>query len=216
MVYDMKNELIFLLHGLYMNPLLMLRFSRKLKKEGYIVKNLYYNSIKINKKKLFGRINKNIEKHSHKKIHFVGYSLGGLIIRHYLDEHSPQNLGNVVTIGTPHKTASIAKRVEKLKLGFIFGNSKAHGLTEPLKHKKWTFNNKLGVISGTLALGARFILFPEEKNIVSDGFVTLDESKLEGSTDEIEFKMNHLSLAYSLPVMKATINFLRSGHFNNT
>jgi hypothetical protein len=211
----MKNELIFLLHGIYMHPMLMLKFSRELEKSGYIVKNIYYNSTNINKEIIFSIINEEIKTHPSKKIHFIGYSLGGLIIRHYLDEHIPKNLGNVVTIGTPHQTSSTAKRVEKLKFGFILGNSKTHGLIEPLKNEKWILKNKLGVISGTSDLGARTILFPEEKNIISDGFVTLDESKLDGAADEIEFPLNHLSLIYSLKVMAYTIKFLKYGSFHN-
>jgi hypothetical protein len=214
-VYKMKNELIFLLHGIYMHPMLMTKFSRELENSGYIVKNIYYNSTNINKETIFDIINEEIKIHSSKKIHFVGYSLGGLIIRHYLNEYVPKNLGNVVTIGTPHQTSSTAKRVERLKFGFILGNSKKNGLIEPLKNDKWILKNKLGVISGTRDLGARTILFPEEKNIISDGFVTLDESKLEGAADEIEFHLNHLSLIYSLKVMAYTIKFLKYGHFHN-
>lgn len=210
----MNKELVFLLHGLYMNPLVMSRFSRLLRAQGYIVENIDYNSINIDTKFLFNKINKLIKKNNPDKTHFIGHSLGGLLVRQYLYDNSCDKIGRVITIGTPHQTASIAKRIEELNIGFILGNSKRHGLIRPLDDKKWEFTQELGTISGTKSLGARSILFPKEKDIITDGTITLEESRIEGSKDRIEFNTNHTGLIYSRPVINASIRFLKNGYFN--
>lgn len=209
----MKKELVFLLHGLFMNSFIMTRFARHLRKEGYIVSVIDYNSINIDTQLIFDTINKEIAINTPSKVHFIGHSLGGLMIREYLSKNELSIPGRVVTLGTPHNTASIASKLKDLKLDFVLGNSKNHGLIKPLDHDEWAFNQELGTISGTKPIGARQIFFPFEKQISTDGTVTLEESKIDGASDDIEVDINHTALVYSRDVMNHAITFLKDGKF---
>ncbi|MDR3302956.1 MAG: alpha/beta fold hydrolase, partial [Treponema sp.] len=42
------------------------------------------------------------------KVNFVGHSMGGLIIRKYIQEYKPDNIGRCVFIATPHLGSEIA------------------------------------------------------------------------------------------------------------
>jgi pimeloyl-ACP methyl ester carboxylesterase len=210
----MKRELVVLLHGLYMNTVIMTRFSRYLKKEGYLVSIIGYNSVNININKLFDDINNEIELHNPSHVHFIGHSLGGLLIREYLANNETNKPGRVITLGTPHQTASIAKRLQSLNLDFLLGNSKKHGLIRPMDDPSWEFKQELGTISGTRHIGVRSVFFPYEKDTITDGTVTLEESKLNGSTDTINIDVNHTALVYSRSVINFTVLFLRNGNFN--
>lgn len=209
----MNRELVFLLHGLYMNSFIMTRFARHLKKECYLVSIIDYNSVNIDIYSLFDKINNEIEKHQPSKVHFIGHSLGGLMIREYLSKNDLNLPGRVVTLGTPHQTASIANKLKELNLDFVLGNAKDYGLIKPLDHNKWEFEHELGTISGTKALGVRQVFFPSEDDIQTDGTVTLLESKLDGSIDDIELDVNHTALVYSRDVMNHAISFLKEGKF---
>ena len=44
-------------------------------------------------------------------VHFVGYSMGGLIIRAYLQKYRPQHLGRVVMLGTPNQGSEVADAI---------------------------------------------------------------------------------------------------------
>jgi pimeloyl-ACP methyl ester carboxylesterase len=49
-----------------------------------------------------------IDTNIYTKIHFVGHSMGGLIIRYYLSKHKVPKLGRCVFIGTPNKGTRLA------------------------------------------------------------------------------------------------------------
>ncbi len=49
-----------------------------------------------------------IDTTSYTKIHFVGHSMGGLIIRYYLSKHQVPKLGRCVFIGTPNQGTRLA------------------------------------------------------------------------------------------------------------
>ena len=76
------------------------------------------------KKQLLG-----IDTNSYTKIHFVGHSMGGLIIRYYLSKHKVPKLGRCVFIGTPNKGTRLADIGLKVPLAAnVLKPIKAHKL----------------------------------------------------------------------------------------
>ncbi|AVF61439.1 MULTISPECIES: cobinamide adenolsyltransferase [Vibrio] len=201
---------IIILHGLYMHGLVMQPLSQKLRKLGYETQVLSYNTVAIDESSLFDSIDHSLNPLTTNVL--VGHSLGGLMIKRYLANRKPTTslISHVVAIGSPLKGASIVGRIQDLGLGAILGNSPHHGLN---KHDDaWAFPQKLGSIAGTMPIGARPLLIRND-NTMSDGTVTVEETRLEGMQDHIEVKQTHTSLIYNTFVPLQIDHFIRTDYF---
>lgn len=201
---------IIILHGLYMHGLAMQPLSQKLRSYGYETQTISYNSVSIDEHKVFNAIDQALS--SHQPNVLVGHSLGGLIIKHYLASRQPdsQTISHVVAVGSPLRGASIVSRIQDLGMGAMLGNAAEFGLQE--HDDVWRFPQKLGSIAGTLAVGARALLMMGNKTL-SDGTVTVDETKIEGMTDHIEMRSAHTSMIYTSFVPRQIDHFVRTHHF---
>ncbi|HHC7246784.1 TPA: triacylglycerol lipase [Vibrio parahaemolyticus] len=201
---------IIILHGLYMHGLVMQPLSQKLRKLGYETQVLSYNTVAIDESSLFDSIDHSLNPLTANVL--VGHSLGGLMIKRYLANRKPTTslISHVVAIGSPLKGASIVGRIQDLGLGAILGNSPHHGLN---KHDDaWAFPQKLGSIAGTVPIGARPLLIRND-NTMSDGTVTVEETRLDGMQDNIEVKQTHTSLIYNTFVPQQIDHFIRTDYF---
>ncbi|MEZ8102658.1 esterase/lipase family protein [Vibrio bivalvicida] len=201
---------IIILHGLYMHGMVMQPLSHKLREFGYRTKILSYNSVAIDEQQVFSAIDSALSDAMPNIL--VGHSLGGLIIKHYLQSRQPSEnvVSHVVTIGSPMQGASIVTRIQELGMSAILGNSPSFGLAQ--HEGDWSFPQKLGCIAGTLPLGARALLLMDSK-MVSDGTVTVEETKIEGMTDHTEIKSSHTSLIYSSIVPGQVHHFVQNSCF---
>ncbi|HGS5637385.1 TPA: triacylglycerol lipase [Vibrio parahaemolyticus] len=201
---------IIILHGLYMHGLVMQPLSQKLRKLGYETQVLSYNTVAIDESSLFDSIDHSLNPLTANVL--VGHSLGGLMIKRYLANRKPTTslISHVVAIGSPLKGASIVGRIQDLGLGAILGNSPHHRLN---KHDDaWAFPQKLGSIAGTVPIGARPLLIRND-NTMSDGTVTVEETRLDGMQDHIEVKQTHTSLIYNTFVPQQIDHFIRTDYF---
>ncbi|MGR5415621.1 triacylglycerol lipase [Vibrio diabolicus] len=201
---------IIILHGLYMHGLVMLPLSQKLRKLGYETQVLSYNTVAIDESSLFDSIDHSLNPLTANVL--VGHSLGGLMIKRYLANRKPSTslISHVVAIGSPLKGASIVGRIQDLGLGAILGNSPHHGLNR--HDDAWAFPQKLGSIAGTMPIGARPLLIRND-NTMSDGTVTVEETRLDGMQDHIEVKQTHTSLIYNTFVPQQIDHFIRTDYF---
>ncbi|EGQ7778620.1 TPA: triacylglycerol lipase [Vibrio parahaemolyticus] len=201
---------IIILHGLYMHGLVMQPLSQKLRKLGYETQVISYNTVAIDESSLFDSIDHSLNLLTANVL--VGHSLGGLMIKRYLANRKPTTslISHVIAIGSPLKGASIVGRIQDLGLGAILGNSPHHGLN---KHDDaWAFPQKLGSIAGTVPIGARPLLIRND-NTMSDGTVTVEETRLDGMQDHIEVKQTHTSLIYNTFVPQQIDHFIRTDYF---
>lgn len=201
---------IIILHGLYMHGMVMQPLGHRLREFGYRTKVISYNSVAINQEQVFETIDKALSPDITNVL--VGHSLGGLIIKHYLQSRQPSHahVSHVVTIGSPMQGASIVTRIQELGISAILGNSPSFGLEQ--HESDWQLPQKLGCIAGTLPLGARSLLMMDNK-MMSDGTVTVDETKIAGMTDHIEIRSSHTSLIYSSLVPQHIHHFISNDVF---
>jgi len=204
---------IIILHGLYMHGLVMQPLSHKLRKLGYQTQVITYNTLAIEKQRVFQKIDHALSSDCTNVL--VGHSLGGLIIKGYLAAKQPnlETVSHVITIGTPIKGASIVHRIRELGIDAILGNSPEHGLN--IHEDRWGFSQKLGCIAGTLSVGARALLMMDN-SILSDGTVTVEETMIDGMTDHIQTPSTHTSLIYNSFVPQQIDHFIRHHNFNCT
>ena len=147
--------------------------------------------------------------------HFVGHSLGGLLIMETLRRYPELAAGRVVLLGTPARGSYAGRRVARYRLGrWMFGHSAEYW---PERHPdsgraaRWTRPEALGVIAGSLplGLGRMFGRLPG----VNDGAVCLEETTVEGMTARAVLPVGHSAMLISARVAAKVAEFLSGGNF---
>lgn len=209
-----KKDFVYVLHGLAQGKWSMKLLALRLEKAGFVVERIGYKSINSTPEDIIqditDQINASLPDTSY-TVHFVGHSLGGLMVRAYLDSNHIANLGRVVLIGTPnHGTPIVDKYRDSWWMKLLGSMPRALGTDEN------SFPNSIscpyypvGIIAGTMKTEINEGMIPGK----DDGIVPLESTKLDQMTDMIIIKTNHLFLPKSIPVAEQTIEFLRNGHF---
>lgn len=142
--------------------------------------------------------------------HFVGHSLGGLLVMEVLARHAQIAAGRVVLLGTPARGSHAGRRVARFRLGrSIFGHSADRWRAAPAA--RWTRPEALGVIAGSvpLGLGRLFGRLPG----VNDGAVCLEETAVEGMAERVVLPVGHSGMLVSARVAAQVAAFLSDGSF---
>jgi pimeloyl-ACP methyl ester carboxylesterase len=151
-------------------------------------------------------------------IHFVGHSLGNIIVRRYLGERlradndaSLPAIGRMVMIAPPNQGAEIARRLARWGLKLVLGKP----FTELGTGWK-DFVAKLGVPSefGIIAGGrGRDSGYNPLLTGDDDLIVSVAETRLEGATDYLVLPAMHAFIMNHPEVQRQTAYFLRNGKF---
>jgi pimeloyl-ACP methyl ester carboxylesterase len=145
------------------------------------------------------------------RLHFVGYSLGGVVAVTMLAGHVEPRLGRVVCLGSPLAGSRTASRLQRTPLGRqIVGRSLGEHLLRG-GIARWNGGADLGIIAGTRSLGiGRLVGGFGEPN---DGTVMVSETKLPGATAHLCLPVTHTQMLFDRSVAEQTIHFLRHGSF---
>jgi pimeloyl-ACP methyl ester carboxylesterase len=142
--------------------------------------------------------------------HFVGHSMGGLVVLEALERHRALPVGRVVLIGPAVRGNFAGRRLARHRLGRW-----ALGASAPLwsEHRiaRWTRPEPLGVIAGTLplGLGRMFGALPGP----NDGVVRLEETEVEGMRARTVVRVGHSAMLVSGRVAAELVSFLRHARF---
>lgn len=194
------------IHGLFMNGMEMLKLRKHFEKAGYDVHQFHYASTRAETDEIILSLNRLVQSLGSQTINFVCHSMGGLIIRHYIEKYHPDNCGRIITIGTPHKGSEVARAVRMTVLGgWMLGQSPNHGLVSSMP--KWHGEYPLASIAGThgIGLGQLFHHMLRE----NDGTVTVDETILDGADEHKVFSGSHLGLLLSEKVAEYCLDFIQ-------
>jgi len=146
------------------------------------------------------------------EVHFVGHSLGGLVIYRLLERFPAQPPGRVVFLGVPCVASRAAQRAGLFgPLAQLMGPTVADELLKP-QERRWTRARPLGVIAGNqpLGLGQLLAQFDEE----NDGTIAVSETRLPGATDHVVLPVSHLGMLLSARVAQQAGRFLTEGKFS--
>lgn len=220
------STLVVLQHGLLRSWGSMWRLERALKAHGYDVLNFSYQSTKAfiedHSQRLAQRLQEHLEKsdHAYERISFVGHSMGGLVIRHYLHANPTERVFACVFLGTPHQGAVRAE----------------------IEHEKWWFPLILGEKSAfQLRPGSTFLTELEAEGPLpcervgviyggkgddegwnpdipgdDDRTVGVSEAQLEGQSDSIRIEVGHTGISYKSAPIRQVLYFLRYGRFESS
>jgi hypothetical protein len=210
-----KGDYVIVLHGITRSSRHMKILANHIQNGGFEVINVNYPSTKYQIEELVEIINQEISSRviKNKKIHFVGYSMGALLIRALIHKYKYKNLGRVVQLAPPNHGSEIADWTKNLWIyKKIFGPSGQQLVTNQkmFEHIFGEVNYELGIIAGNATLDPIFsIIIPGP----DDGRVGVEKTKLEGMKEHIVIKVSHSFFPYSKKVRKQTLHFLQYGSF---
>jgi pimeloyl-ACP methyl ester carboxylesterase len=211
----MAGETVVLVHGLWMNGLELTMLGHRLRHEhGYDVRTFSYPTMSGAATGICrdlaafasgtadeGRV-----------VHFVGHSLGGVLVYRTLAEFGAgKSGGKAVLLGSPingSKAARGAARFQALRP--LLGPHVLSELADP-PPRRWSGPNAMAAIAGTLRMGTgQFFAHFDEDN---DGTVAVSETRMPGLTDHLVLPHSHFGMLYARDVAAQVAHFLRHGRF---
>ncbi len=196
---------VILVPGLWVPAAVMAVLAARLARHGYVTRSFDYHG----RAPLEANIARLARFVDGRTAHFVGHSLGGVLIYDMLVRHGGIASGNVVLLGAPVRGCYAGRRLGarslgRWLLGACVGRWEAH-------EARWQRREPLGVIAGTLplGLGRAFGALPGE----NDGVVCVDETTVEGMSDGALVRTGHNMLTVSRRVGALVSQFLRTGRF---
>lgn len=222
--FQEDDELVVLAHGFARSDAAMWKLAQRLEEANFQVCRLDYSTIGKSVEDLLKQTSAQISAciKDAPKAHFVGHSLGGLVIRAYLQNHQQAlkefnlegtKLGGVVLIGTPNNGSEVADHFRDSWLMNLGGGVSQALVTgeKSFGHQLAELELNLGVIAGTKSSTLTKELFVGE----NDGLVSVESTKLKNMTDFIKVHSGHAQLRYSDEVAEQTIYFLKEGKFKH-
>jgi pimeloyl-ACP methyl ester carboxylesterase len=213
-----QNECVILLHGMGRTALSLWPMEAALEEQGYHVWNHSYPSLtqsvgETSEPAISAGLNFCQSKQTD-KIHFVTHSLGGILIRYYLQDHNINRLGRIVMLAPPNKGSEVA---DQLKDGFFYKtfigpSGQELGTNEDsLPNRLNPIPGEIGIIAGLRKSGSWFLPdIPGE----DDGKVAVERTKLPEMKDFLLIKANHTFIMCQDEVIRQVLFFIQNGLFD--
>lgn len=149
-------------------------------------------------------------------VHFVAHSLGGILVRYYLENESIPELGRVVMIAPPNQGSEVVDDYRNVP-GFAGFNGPA-GLQlgtddDGIVSELGPVNFELGVIAGTASVN---LILSQSLPNPDDGKVSVESTKVEGMSDFVQVRRSHPFIMRADEVIDYAIRFVQQGAFAET
>lgn len=210
---DPNRDIVVLIHGLGRSNAAMWLLASRLEDAGFEVERVGYDSLDQTPDEILDEISAQISAccaDTHRTVHYVGHSLGGLLIRAYLQSEQPANLGRVVLMGTPNQGTELVDRFRDRWWIHLLGPTASalgtDGNSFPASIESPYY--PVGVIAGISDSNNDHLLPGAD-----DGLIGVDETRLEGMTDFIVLDTGHSAMRYDKEVARQSLFFLRNGRF---
>src|SRR4249920_858766 len=112
-----QRELVVLVHGLWMSGMVFALLARRLRARGFDVAPFSYPSVTLTLEQNVRRLERFVAAHPARLTHFVGHSLGGLVVLSFLAGAPRLSGGRVVLLGSPCKGCSAADQLSRTRSG---------------------------------------------------------------------------------------------------
>jgi pimeloyl-ACP methyl ester carboxylesterase len=150
--------------------------------------------------------------HKAERLHFVGHSLGGLVVLRALEVTDDLPPGRAVLLGSPLQGSRTAQSLARIPFArALLGGA----LTEECvdwSPREWAGRREVGIIAGSMRYGiGRLFANLDEAH---DGTVLVAETRLPGAKDHIVVNATHTGLLVSAEVAAQTRHFLEKGEFS--
>jgi hypothetical protein len=211
-------ECVVLLHGLARSNKSLQKLDYYLQQQGFQVANIDYPSRKEQIESLAPKaITRGLARCRETKaerIHFVTHSMGGILVRYYLNQNQEADLGRVVMLSPPNQGSEIVDKLGSLAAFKWFNGPAGQQLGtggESLPQKLAPLNFELGIIAGDRSINPLLsLLIPG----ADDGKVGVASTQLEGMKDFLIVHHSHTFIMRNPEVLNQVAAFLRNGSFN--
>lgn len=204
------KEIVVVVHGLWMTGIDMLLLRRRLRGCDFDVVQFTYPTMRNGIAANAARLHEFAGSLHNPTIHFIGHSLGGLVILRLFRDFPEQRPGRIVLLGTPCSGSYAAHRLTQYLGSWLFGQSLEQGLLSDTH--RWNGSRKLGVVAGSLSFGGGMIVRGLPRP--NDGTVAVQETCLSGMTEHITLPVSHTGLLFSTTVARQVCAFLKTGRFS--
>jgi triacylglycerol lipase len=215
-----STSCIILLHGLGRSSMSMKGVQWRLQDEGYLVVNDSYSwlgqRIEDIAPAAIGEGLARCAELGASSVGFVTHSLGGILVRHYLQDHAIAGLGRVVMLAPPNQGSTLADHLVASEIFEPLLPEPAHQLgtgADSIPKQLGPVNFELGVIAGT---NTRALLSQGLEDVPNDGTVSVDETRVEGMQDFLVLPVDHSFLMWRESVLDQVVVFLREGRFDHS
>jgi pimeloyl-ACP methyl ester carboxylesterase len=206
----MSGRAVILLHGIFRSAHSLRWFGGQLAEDGLLPIAMDYPSTQVTIPEAAGYLHQVISRlDGIDEIHLVTHSMGGLVARAYLAEHSDPRLTRMVMIAPPNQGAELADLLRKnFVYRGVFGPSGQQLATDGLVRTLPTPPFEFAVIAGARGTSTGWNrLIPGD----DDGTVTVASTRLAGAADFATVPNIHTFLIGDPEVVGMTRRFLKEG-----
>jgi len=214
---SIASEAVILLHGLARSDTSMAQMAEALEAEGFVVLNVDYPSREADIESLavtaIGQALTNPVVMAAEKIHFVTHSMGGILVRQFLQTNTIERLGRVVMLGPPNRGSEVVDELGDFQLFASINGPAGKQLgtdSNSVPNRLGPVNFELGVIAGDRSINWINTGMIDGQD---DGKVSVASTKVEGMKEHLVVHVTHPYLMKNARVIRETICFLRTGEF---
>ena len=202
-----------LVHGLWTHGVLMEPQRRYLMRAGFDAVCYSYPSVRLTLSENAHRLAQFARTLAAPTVHWVGHSLGGLVILRMLEREPGLQPGRAVLLGTPYAGTHSGNVLARSALGRrMLGLSVGEWLTldKPARFP----GREIGVIAGTRSVGLGRVV-ARDLPVPNDGAVAVAETQLDAARDRVELPVSHSGMLLSRSLAYQIGAFLRDGRFDH-
>ena len=205
----MKREAVVLLHGMGRSWVSMSLLGFRLKRRGYETHLFGYHPRRMTLDELSRALRSFVDERVRAPVyHFIGHSLGNIIVRNGFREGFRPGLGRIVMLAPPNRPARLAGNFRENPVFRLWTGDSGQKLSDAEFYRTLPVPPvEFGVIAGDLGHRIGF----DEPN---DGVVSVDCTKLEGMSDFIIVHHTHTLTMMASDTTELCQRFLESGRFS--
>lgn len=206
------SESVILFHGILRSARSMRSLARRLQAQGYRVLNVDYPSRRFDLAGLAEWVRKPIESFlagQTERVHFVGHSMGGLLIRYYLHAYPLATLGRMVMLGTPNRGSEVADLLQRFApYRWLYGLA-GQQLCTRTEHVPLG-GSDIGVVAGNFSIDPLCSWIIGQTN---DGKVSIESTRPDVAHAHVILRASHSFMPGNKAVQALVMRFLKDGKF---